>query len=916
MDPLEKGPKDEDPVPSSSSGSSGDEIRREKSEKQKLWEQELEESERQDTITELPDDFEAPPLKKRHTRTLGILKLRADNDDDPSDWWFASTAIPLIAATFAPMANVLSIAGLVVYWRNKIVQPPGPNYDIQYQETSVGYKDPKWCTDINVASLVFGFVGNLFLLFNFTKRVRYIVALPVTIVCFYIASGLLIGATSAMNIYVPPGHNEIYSQGFWHAIIASCLYMFNSMILMVNMWGYFLGHYPQHFTLTDEQRNLILQTMMFFIWLGVGAYVFNRTEGWSYPDALYFCDVTILTIGFGDFYPTDDLGRGLVFPYSVGGTIILGLMVSSIHRFAGELSKDQVVRKHMENSRVNTLSRATTMTDEEKRMETLEQKDWRPGHRPSISSPLEQMDLPGDPEKVMGPRKVDFKEPEPQEDEDEDEPSPNQFLNSKFYKSGFHATLKAIATNPMKHIQKVRSKTTKAIIMKEEKDRFDAMRKIQSDAVKFKKWYALCLSVFAFGLLWCIGAVVFFVAEKHTQGLSYFQALYFCYVSLLTIGYGDLSPRSNAGKPFFVLWSLIAVPTMTILVSDMGDTVIASFKQGTFRLADFTVLPKDGLWRDFLVANPWLFKMLKKRGEKKKRKLGLPVGPDPNDIDLPKQTIEQLARERLNEHQLTRKLAFAIRQTADDLSHHHGKKYTYEEWVEYTRLIRFTKMDLRELEYDEDQEGVVEWDWLDDNSPMLAQQSESEWILDRLCESLLRLLKKNNLGREPELSPNNAGFRHFSFASGTRDTADDHDTNDEDPRGAAAAAEAAKKQAEAQAAMPSKTDERRMRATGADALLTFFTGDRRGTGAYVNQSPMWSKKALDKMDQRRRSSAGQPQIKQRRGPFAKLQHGGKTGAVGGGRGGAGTRTLKGRMMLGSTDMSYMRDQGRVGFGRS
>ena len=57
-----------------------------------------------------------------------------------SDWWFASTAIPLIAATFAPMANVLSIAALVVFWRNKVID----NDPATYMETSIGYPDPKW----------------------------------------------------------------------------------------------------------------------------------------------------------------------------------------------------------------------------------------------------------------------------------------------------------------------------------------------------------------------------------------------------------------------------------------------------------------------------------------------------------------------------------------------------------------------------------------------------------------------------------------------------------------------------------------------------------------------------------------------------------------------------------------------------
>ena len=34
-----------------------------------------------------------------------------------SSWWFASTAIPLLAATTGPLSNVLSIAALVTPWR-------------------------------------------------------------------------------------------------------------------------------------------------------------------------------------------------------------------------------------------------------------------------------------------------------------------------------------------------------------------------------------------------------------------------------------------------------------------------------------------------------------------------------------------------------------------------------------------------------------------------------------------------------------------------------------------------------------------------------------------------------------------------------------------------------------------------------
>ena len=298
--------------------------------------------------------------------------------------------------------------------------------------------------------------------------------------------------------------------------------------------------------------------------------------------------------------------------------------------------------------------------------------------------------------------------------------------------------------------------------MREEKDRFDAMRNIQLNAKKFKKWYALLVSVTAFGILWCVGAIVFWRAEQRTQHMSYFQALYFCYVSLLTIGYGDLSPRSNAGKAFFVVWSLIAVPTMTILVSDMGDTVISSFKRGTFKLGDLTVLPKAGLWHDILKSNRWLWKWMNKKIEKNRQKGGLPVGPAECE-GLPDLTIEELANENPSEAEMTKRLAWAIRKTADDLQHVPGKRYSYEQWCEFTRLIRFSKIGLSRMEYDEDRDGVVEWDWLEESSPMLSGQTESEWILDRLCESLLRLLKRNMLGIH---SPPDSAFPASSTTDG------------------------------------------------------------------------------------------------------------------------------------------------------
>ena len=508
------------------------------------------------------------------------------------------------------------------------------------------------------------------------------------------------------------------------------------MLLMVNMLGYFLGHYPQHFELTDEQRNLILQTMMFFIWLAAGGAVFAKVCGWQYVDALYFCDVTILTVGFGDFHPTNNVSRGLVFPYSVGGIIILGLMVTSIRKFAQELSQDNIVKSHVEKRRVRTMERSVTTSLDLERKAVNRRKPIDPEDPPRISTPFNPTDksVTFDLETAAGPQPI---------------PRPRTFIQNTV-----HHARKPIKGG-VQMLKRVGSRKPRLLLLKEEKDRFDAMRGIQHNTQLFKRYYALSLSVFAFGILWCVGAIGFWKAERSTQGLSYFEALYFCYVSLLTIGYGDLSPTSNAGKPYFIVWSLIAVPTMTILISDMGDTVIASFKRGTFTLADWTVLPKEGMYRAFLNKHPWLLHWIQRRASKAKKAAekaaadrrvseGFPTGIPDEEEGLPVPTIEELAEDqnRMDEQAYVRKLALAIRRTAHDLKLDPPPRYSYEEWVQFTSLIRFSGLSGKELLEEEEEQELIEWDWIGDNSPMLAAKTESEWVLERLCESMDRYMRR------------------------------------------------------------------------------------------------------------------------------------------------------------------------------
>lgn len=457
-----------------------------------------------------------PSTARQHEQTgrkWWRFHLREWNDDDEQDWWFASIAIPLIAAAIGPLANVFSVAALVTSWRMCLVtgiDDSGAARACRYSggSTTLGsrldghdFADPRWCYNLDVVSLIVGFVGNFFLLCNFTNRVRYIIALPVTIICWYIATGILLGITVAMELHEPPVRpQQTYTQGFWYAVIAACMYMMCAMLLMVNMLGYWLGHYPQHFALTESQRTLILQTMLFFIWLAGGAAVFSRVEGtygdhslgfeWSYVNSLYCCDVTILTVGFGDLYPSSNIGRGLVFPYSVGGIIMLGLVVSSITKFAAELGSENVIKRHVERTRVHTMGRTVTTSIEMER-----QKTSADGPPPVISAPFDAVDLPKH-------KKIGFAHT----DHETEHPSQSKSTGTL----GGVQKVGSILLSP----QRLRTRKPRLLLLREEKDRFDAMRRIQNSTSRFKNWYALFLSITAFGILWCVGAVFFLAVRK------------------------------------------------------------------------------------------------------------------------------------------------------------------------------------------------------------------------------------------------------------------------------------------------------------------------------------------------------------------------------------------------------------------
>ncbi|EPS40845.1 hypothetical protein H072_5256 [Dactylellina haptotyla CBS 200.50] len=555
-------------------------------------------------------------------------------------------------------------------------------------ENSDKIPDPAWCLALNAISLTCGFAANVILLLNLARRIQSSHLLPFTIVLWYIASLLLIAllAVYRQYLYQTPREEHAWSQAFYYAIIAAVLYFVIATLLVGNYIGILSGRYARQFTLTVAQRTLMLQTMSLMIWLCLGAGVFSKLEGWAFLDGIYFCDTTFLVVGLGDYTLTTNAGRALLFPYAAIGIVIIGLIVSSIRGLVLERGKRKVERRLLEKQR----------------------------------------------EKIVDGGK-----------------------------NGSEIDLSS----------------------ESEKEKFELMREAQDKADQRRKWMALWVSITFFLLFWMVGAFVFMESE-HAQGWNYFQSLYFCFTTILTIGYGDFSPTSNSSKPFFVIWSLLAVPMMTILVSNLGDTIIVMIKNLTLWLGEWTVLPEEKI-AELGGRNRWLkserqkmkqqrlkrSETLKEKANRQQRDLAEEMG-EPGEKEE-KRELERIGTGLVEEEEqqeqhgygdgpdamkfLHHDLAIAIQELLPDLAGKATKQYTYEEWSNYIRLINTPTKSAREQSTPRinapgmmaEKEGK-ETDWLGEDSPLMSRQSETEWLLTKLCSRLEECLReqKENARRD------------------------------------------------------------------------------------------------------------------------------------------------------------------------
>ncbi len=638
-------------------------------------------------------------------------------------------------------------------------------------------------------------MANIALLLNMARRAKFSIAQPTTIVGFLLAGLLLVADVVALTserhygITIPgyePARRHALTQAFYYAIFASTIYIIVGLLMCLTVYGAIVGRYSKEFHLTSSQRTLMLQTMSFLTYLMLGALVFSYLEDWEYLDGVYWADVTLLTVGLGDYHPTTNITRGLLIPFAIGGVLMVGLVVGSIRSLILERGKEKLGARIVEK----------------RRAEAVHNVDGR-----------------------------------------------KQTIKISFFARADFSTDESLSP------------------AQKREEEFIVMRKVQRVAERERRYFALLTSSLFALIIWLVGAVVFMESE-YLQGWSYLDSVYFAYTSLLTIGYGDFSPKSNSGKAFFVLWSLLAVPSLTILISNMGDTVVKWFSDVTIWIGSITVLPDDvGMRQSFRKAGeaiavwcrdnlqhftpPGILGMAPPEHEKRTERteyeqrmldrLAERLNTHIDDSDLgyekkPDQGGNDLEKDNQFYHYV---LARECRNLQKDLTNNPSKQYNWADWEYFLKLMgneddpvdfpgqefpdilvpdqmrapkdflpgdMSARTDGQQSSGDEqaappssssseeadkpleqqadgnvdrktsiarqntarrqafrkgkwkhrnpDAKFSLDWSWLSNESPLMSRGSEAEWILDRLSAALERELNRQRKGykRRPPIS--------------------------------------------------------------------------------------------------------------------------------------------------------------------
>jgi voltage-gated potassium channel len=77
------------------------------------------------------------------------------------------------------------------------------------------------------------------------------------------------------------------------------------------------------------------------------------------------------------------------------------------------------------------------------------------------------------------------------------------------------------------------------------------------------------------GTLLATGTVFY----RQIEGWGWLDSFYFCVITLATVGYGDFSPQTPAGKIFTILYIFLGIGLLVALFTQLAEALLAARRQ-------------------------------------------------------------------------------------------------------------------------------------------------------------------------------------------------------------------------------------------------------------------------------------------------------------------------------------------------
>ncbi|KXN80933.1 Outward-rectifier potassium channel TOK1, partial [Leucoagaricus sp. SymC.cos] len=535
------------------------------------------------------------------------------------------------SSIFVPFAILLAIPGLTEHWYIRT----NDHHEI------IGYEaNPLYIHIMIGVSISCAVITNACLLVRFfEKRVKIM-----TIICI-IAKHIL--ATIVIIMFVIEKQKDdgfILGQAFWMTLCSTIAFLVTNVTLILDHRRN-PGDECHKSGLTEKQRSLTIIIIVLLCYIAFGAAVHTSLLSLRFIDALYFTVVCIETVGntpshtisdmnIGDIDPQTKGARVFSFGYTAVWILILAIAIGLIREALLEAiqlnlyvrirraRKQRVMNRwiiavkwRLNNARLPIWVPADPTTSSGPVKWRLKTKDggvfggdWPNPHRPrrmrlnirALSEAQLQATAmeAGAPLSELLPRHPDHHDhhnhPEYSLDGGPDPISPTHHRVGRMISVlGNFAYAVSIGQSPARAADSEAESPLDNGSQSRSEFRDDSgtgLTIVELEREERRMFVVrITIALGLFSTFWLVGSAIFVATEKWSFGL----ALYFCFITFSTVGYGDPVPRTPSGRSFFVGWALCGIATMTILISLLADRYSERYKNMIFA-AESTIVGNEG----------------------------------------------------------------------------------------------------------------------------------------------------------------------------------------------------------------------------------------------------------------------------------------------------------------------------------